>query len=306
MLSASVRAVAEVLLRPSRAFLLSLIASLAVAAFGIGAAEAAEPGKPAPPPGKALVYIYRPSSLVETSSPTHFALDGIDVANLNPKTYTWMYVSEKTHVLRYQRADSDQSSKEITNWLEGLAIDTRAGGTYYYRFDQYTQSFLGRFEVVQSITQIPPEQARQELGQYRLVAPYNLEKLDGRTPVLAGAAPSPVPAPSVNGAPPAAARPAPPVQSEPLLSPQQAATYKLQAGDRLLIDTLNEPENTGAFVVNGAGMISMKYIGDVPARGRTANELGSAIVAKLAYGYELKPQVRVDVVAPGQPPSRAK
>jgi hypothetical protein len=248
------------------------VASIAVALSGTAVASAAEPPQAAPPPpGKALVYIYRPSSAVGGQSSARFALDKAEVAALEAKTYTWLYVPENAHVLSYDGAGGDPAKEAA-----GLAISPQGGETYYYRFDQYGQAQPGRFEIVRSLTLIPPAQAQQELDQYRFVEPFAARTAAAQAVATASAPPSPI------------------------LTPQQALTYKLKAGDRLQITTLNEPENSGTFVVNGAGAVSMLYIGDIAAQGRTAKELGAAIVARLAYGYEIDPRVNIDVLAPGQ------
>jgi hypothetical protein len=305
MLWRRVRAVAEGVLRPSRPWLSGAPAAISAALLGIASAWAAEPPQAAPPPpGKALVYIYRASSSVGSGTPARFALDRTDVATLEAKTYTWLYVPENAHVISYDGAGGDPANADAA----GLAINPQSGETYYYRFDQYAQALPGRFEIVRSLTLIPPAQAQQELGLYRFVEPFSARTAASRPAPPPGSPPVSAPA-SPTVSPPVAAPaspPAKPAAPTPVLSPQQASTYKLQVGDRLQITTFNEPENTGTFVVNSAGAVTLLYLGDIPARGRTAKELSAAIVARLAYGYELHPKVDIEVLAPGQAASQAR
>jgi len=79
------------------------------------------------------------------------------------------------------------------------------------------------------------------------------------------------------------------------LSPEEAQTYKLGAGDRLHITTFDEPQLSGEFVVGSDGCLSMVWIGEVPARGRTADQVRSDIEARLKDGYILNPTVSLQV-----------
>jgi polysaccharide export outer membrane protein len=80
------------------------------------------------------------------------------------------------------------------------------------------------------------------------------------------------------------------------LSVEDALTYKLGAGDKLHIITFDEPQLTGDFFVGSDGMVSLPWIGGVPARGRTENELRTDIEARLKDGYILNPAVSVQVL----------
>jgi protein involved in polysaccharide export with SLBB domain len=100
---------------------------------------------------------------------------------------------------------------------------------------------------------------------------------------------------------PAAAQPAPDANaaapSAAMLSPVDAATYRLGAGDKLHIITFDEPQLTGDFFVGSDGMVSLPWIGGVPAKGRTENELRADIEARLKDGYILNPAVSLQVMA---------
>lgn len=92
-----------------------------------------------------------------------------------------------------------------------------------------------------------------------------------------------------------AASTAPAVAPTPL-SEQEAATYRLGPGDKLNIITFDEPQLTGAFAVGANGMVSLPWIGDIPAQGHTEAELRDIITARLKDGYILNPQVSLQVL----------
>ncbi len=96
-------------------------------------------------------------------------------------------------------------------------------------------------------------------------------------------------APSTSSAPETAAMASP-------LSAEEALTYRLGAGDKLAIITFDEPQLTGDFFVGSNGMVSLPWIGDVPARGRTETEVRADIEARLKDGYILNPQVSLQVL----------
>jgi protein involved in polysaccharide export with SLBB domain len=75
-----------------------------------------------------------------------------------------------------------------------------------------------------------------------------------------------------------------------------AATYKLSAGDRVLITVFGHEDLSGEFEINGAGVISMPLIPDVDAAGLTVNELEAAIVDALKPDYLRNPIVSAEVV----------
>jgi polysaccharide export outer membrane protein len=81
-----------------------------------------------------------------------------------------------------------------------------------------------------------------------------------------------------------------------ILSSDEDQVYALGPGDRLNIITFDEPQLTGTFNVGANGAVSLPWIGDVPAVGRTEAELRDEIKARLKDGYILNPQVSVQVV----------
>lgn len=75
-----------------------------------------------------------------------------------------------------------------------------------------------------------------------------------------------------------------------------APTYRLSAGDRVLITVFGHQDLSGEFEINGANVISMPLISDVEAAGLTVNELEAAIVDALKPDYLRNPIVSVEVV----------
>jgi protein involved in polysaccharide export with SLBB domain len=76
----------------------------------------------------------------------------------------------------------------------------------------------------------------------------------------------------------------------------QIENYKLGADDKVRIIVYNEPNLTGEYLVNSAGMISFPLIGDVQALDRSTEEVRKEIEDKLANGYLRAPQVSIDVL----------
>jgi protein involved in polysaccharide export with SLBB domain len=75
-----------------------------------------------------------------------------------------------------------------------------------------------------------------------------------------------------------------------------APTYKLSAGDRVLITVFGHEDLSGEFEINGAGVISMPLIPDVDAAGLTVNELEAAIVDALKPDYLMNPIISAEIV----------
>lgn len=89
--------------------------------------------------------------------------------------------------------------------------------------------------------------------------------------------------------------------SHPPIRAQQAdaysPVYRLDSGDRLRVTVFGQQDLTNAYTVDGSGVISMPLIGTVGARGRTTEELESAIAYDLRGGYLRNPSVSVQVEA---------
>lgn len=71
--------------------------------------------------------------------------------------------------------------------------------------------------------------------------------------------------------------------------------YALDAGDKLRVVVFGQENLTNSYTVDGAGKIAMPLIGAVEARGKTTDELGRTIVARLRNGYVREPHVAVEV-----------
>jgi polysaccharide export outer membrane protein len=84
-----------------------------------------------------------------------------------------------------------------------------------------------------------------------------------------------------------AATPAPPTAAAP--------AYTLGPGDQLHIIVFGETDLTGEFTIGPNGTLAFPLIGEVPARGMTALQLGSAIEARLREGYVRAPRVSVSI-----------
>jgi protein involved in polysaccharide export with SLBB domain len=72
--------------------------------------------------------------------------------------------------------------------------------------------------------------------------------------------------------------------------------YQLGPGDKLVISVFNQEDLTGEYAINGAGRISMPFIGNVDAKGLTITELTDLIVNKLKPDYLLNPRVSIEVL----------
>lgn len=78
-------------------------------------------------------------------------------------------------------------------------------------------------------------------------------------------------------------------------APTIEGPYLLDTQDELRVVIFEQPSLTNVYKVNQAGHISMPLIGDVPARGRTTDELAGQIGSKLATTYLRNPDVSVEV-----------
>lgn len=71
--------------------------------------------------------------------------------------------------------------------------------------------------------------------------------------------------------------------------------YSLDSGDRLRITVFDQPSMTNTYTIDQAGYIAFPLIGQVPARGRTLQQLSGQIAQKLRQGYLRDPDVTIDV-----------
>jgi polysaccharide export outer membrane protein len=86
-----------------------------------------------------------------------------------------------------------------------------------------------------------------------------------------------------------------PGRSLPLLEAEDYGEYRLDSGDKLRVIVFGQPDLTGSYTVDGAGMISMPLVQDVVARGYTPAELEDAIAAELRKGVVRSPSVSAQI-----------
>ncbi|RLQ87325.1 polysaccharide biosynthesis/export family protein [Notoacmeibacter ruber] len=71
--------------------------------------------------------------------------------------------------------------------------------------------------------------------------------------------------------------------------------YRLDSGDTIRLLVYEEADLSQSYAVDQAGYVSIPLVGNVPARGRTAQELELDIAARLADGFLRDPDVAVEV-----------
>ncbi len=86
---------------------------------------------------------------------------------------------------------------------------------------------------------------------------------------------------------------APPQAKEPG-APVDSNAYKVGPADILNIRVWNEAEFSGPVAVHDDGMITLPLVGDLPAGGKTPNQI-QQIIAKALAKYVVKPLVTVTV-----------
>ena len=71
--------------------------------------------------------------------------------------------------------------------------------------------------------------------------------------------------------------------------------YRLDTQDQLRVVVFEQPSLTNVYQVSQAGYVSVPLIGDVPARGRTTEQVEGEIRSRLAASYLRDPDVSVEV-----------
>lgn len=87
-------------------------------------------------------------------------------------------------------------------------------------------------------------------------------------------------------------RQAPLVQSAPADD-----QYTLAAGDKLHVIIFGEETLTGDYVLTSAGNLSFPLVGNIPATGRTVEQLQTTLAKALGDGYINNPRVSIQVVS---------
>ena len=72
--------------------------------------------------------------------------------------------------------------------------------------------------------------------------------------------------------------------------------YRLGTGDEIKVTTFGEPDQSGTFVVDGLGAISMNLIGQVEVKGLTLVEVARRLEAELKDGWLNDPRVTAELV----------
>ena len=83
----------------------------------------------------------------------------------------------------------------------------------------------------------------------------------------------------------------------PVTASTMPADYQLGPSDRVTISVYGEDDLSREYVVSPAGTISLPLIGEIVARGRTADALRGEITRKLGNGYINNPTVTVMISA---------
>lgn len=71
--------------------------------------------------------------------------------------------------------------------------------------------------------------------------------------------------------------------------------YRLGAGDRVRVTVFEQDGLTNTYNVDQSGYVSLPLVGNVPARGHTAQQLEGEIADKLRQGYLRDPDVSVEI-----------
>ena len=109
------------------------------------------------------------------------------------------------------------------------------------------------------------------------------------TPDFALSTPAPLPGPG-QAYPPGAGRAPPGVPVVPF------ATYSLDSGDRVRVIVFGQQNLSNVYTVSASGTVAIPLIGQVRARGLTANGLSHQIARKLRAQYIKDPKVTAEVV----------
>lgn len=79
-------------------------------------------------------------------------------------------------------------------------------------------------------------------------------------------------------------------------STEAMQSYKLEAGNKIRLTIFNEQNLSGEFTLDASGNLSMPLIGNIPASGLTAKQLGARIEEQLRRdGLLQQPSVAVEV-----------
>jgi len=71
--------------------------------------------------------------------------------------------------------------------------------------------------------------------------------------------------------------------------------YRVDSGDRLRVTVFDQRDLSNTYSIDQAGYLAFPLIGQVPARGRTIQELEGQIAGQLQKGYLRNPDVSIEV-----------
>ncbi len=72
--------------------------------------------------------------------------------------------------------------------------------------------------------------------------------------------------------------------------------YRMGTGDKVRLIVYGEPELSGEFVIDGAGVVNIPLIGSVRAKGTTVQQFQRRVVAAFKDGYLNDPKVAAEVL----------
>ena len=72
--------------------------------------------------------------------------------------------------------------------------------------------------------------------------------------------------------------------------------YRMGTGDKIRLKVYGEPELSGEYVIDGAGVVNIPLIGSVRAKGTTVQQFQERVVAAFKNGYLNDPKVAAEVL----------
>ncbi|MEM8689358.1 MAG: polysaccharide biosynthesis/export family protein [Pseudomonadota bacterium] len=72
--------------------------------------------------------------------------------------------------------------------------------------------------------------------------------------------------------------------------------YRMGTGDKIRLKVYGEPELSGEYVIDGAGVVNIPLIGSVRAKGNTVQQFQERVVAAFKNGYLNDPKVAAEVL----------
>ena len=150
----------------------ALISSPARAAANFTAA-------PPPPPGEALIYIYRAPNFFNALGTAEIDIDGVKVAALGNRAYTWLYVPAHAHTMKLKWTMLSLHQPTLAELLghdDSPVFVWNDGQTYFYRYEERGEMY-GRYMTKYTVRDtVPAPDALAELAIYHYAPAQNLDK----------------------------------------------------------------------------------------------------------------------------------